>query len=143
MSEDRFIVRRFSPLETVGGGKILDPTSLKMSHKKSLEYLHVFDSGTLPEKIAAKVKRSGVQGNSISSIEGWINSDMPSIHDSINQLKEKHILIQYEDTLIHKEIFNFFEGLASKQLTEFHEKNPLKPGIPKEELRGFLNIQFG
>lgn len=141
MSGDRFIVRRFSPLETIGGGGILDPTSYKMSHKKSLEYLHVFDSGTLPEKIASKVKRSGVQGNSITAIEGWINSDIPSIHDSIKQLKEKHILIQYEDTLMHKEIFDFFEELAIKQLTEFHEKNPLKLGIPKEELRGFLNIQ--
>jgi len=34
MSGDRFIIRRFSPLETVGGGQILDTISQKMSHKK-------------------------------------------------------------------------------------------------------------
>lgn len=140
MSGDRFIIRRFSPLETVGGGQILDPISQKMSHKKSLEYLHVFDSGTLLEKIAAKVKRSGVQGNSISSVEGWINSDILSIHESVEHLKEDHILIQHEDILLHKNIFDTFERLARKELEEFHKKYPLKPGIPKEELRGFLNI---
>lgn len=94
------------------------------------------------DKIAAKVKRSGVQGNSISSVEGWINSGILSIHESVEHLKKDHILIQHEDILLHKNIFDTFERLARKALEEFHEKNPLKPGIPKEELRGFLNIQL-
>jgi selenocysteine-specific elongation factor len=141
MSGDRYIIRRFSPMETIGGGEIFDPTSYKMSHKKSIEDLMIFGGGSLSEKISTKVKRAGIQGITVAFIEGWIKEDTPSIKEAINTLKERGDVIQFEDVLIHNSVFNSFRKIVKKLLTDYHVKNPLKLGMQKEELRVNLNIE--
>ena len=140
MSGDRYIIRRFSPVDTIGGGEVLDPTSYKMSHKKSLDDLNMLDSGTLSEKISLKVKRGGIHGIKISSIEGWIKEEVTAIMHSIEDLKAKGILHQYDDILLHDNNVNAFSNLLKNKIKDFHERNPLRPGIQKEELRTYLNL---
>jgi selenocysteine-specific elongation factor len=141
MSGDRYIIRRFSPVETVGGGEIFDPTSYKMSHKKSIEELEIFETGILTEKIALKIKRSGIQGINTSLIEGWVNADYESIKEAIESLKKEGAIKQFENMLIHKNLFDSFREIINKLLKDFHERNPLKPGIQKEELRSHINLK--
>ncbi|MBM4136288.1 MAG: selenocysteine-specific translation elongation factor [Nitrospira sp.] len=141
MSGDRYIIRRFSPVDTIGGGEVLDPSSYKMSHKKSLDDLNILDSGTLSDKIALKVKRAGIHGTKISLIEGWIKEEVTTIKHSIEELIEKNILQQYDDILFHTMNVNTFSNLVKNKVENFHRRNPLKPGIQKEELRANLNIE--
>ena len=141
MSGDRYIVRRFSPVETIGGGEVLDPLSYRRSKKESTDDLMIFEQGTLAEKIAAKVKRAGIYGIKVSLIEGWIKAEIPSIRDSIKTLKEKGLLLQFEDSLVHKSAFDTFGDEVKKIVSDFHKKNPLTPGILKEELRAKFNLE--
>jgi len=141
MSGDRYIIRRFSPVDTIGGGEVLDPSSYKMSHKKSMDDLTILDYGTLSEKIALKVKRAGIHGVQISSIEGWIKEEVTLIDNAIKELTGKGILYQHDDILFHKSNVEMFSNLLKNRLKDFHEKNPLKQGIQKEELRGYLNLE--
>jgi selenocysteine-specific elongation factor len=141
MSGDRYIVRRFSPVETIGGGEVLDPLSYRRSKKESTDDLMIFEQGTLAEKIAAKVKRAGIYGIKVSLIEGWIKAEIPSIRDSIKTLKEKGLLLQFEDSLVHKSAFDTFGDEVRKIVSDFHKKNPLTPGILKEELRAKFNLE--
>jgi selenocysteine-specific elongation factor len=141
MSGDRYIIRRFSPVDTIGGGEVLDPSSYKMSHKKSLDDLTLLDSGTLPEKIALKVKRAGIYGIQVSLIGGWIKEEVTLIDNAIKELTGKGVLYQYDDILFHKTNVEMFSNLLKNRLKDFHDKNPLKPGIQKEELRGYLNLE--
>jgi selenocysteine-specific elongation factor len=108
MSGDRYIIRRFSPLDTIGGGEVLDPSSYKMSHKKSLDDLILLDSGTLSDKIALKVKRGGIQGIKFSLIQGWIKEEVTTINHSIRELIEKGIIRQHDDILLHRVNINSF-----------------------------------
>ncbi|NWF98136.1 MAG: selenocysteine-specific translation elongation factor [Nitrospirae bacterium] len=141
MSGDRYIIRRFSPLETIGGGEVLDPLSFRRSFRESVEDLKIFEIGSLSDKIAAKIKRAGAFGIKTSIIEGWIKEEIPSIKESIKYLKEKNTVLQFEDILIHRTIFDSFKNNVIQQLSEFHKANPLKPGMSKEELRIKLNIE--
>ncbi len=141
MSGDRYIIRRFSPVDTIGGGEILDPLSYRRSYKEGFDDLQTFKTGNLSEKIAVKVKRSGIHGIKISLIEGWIKAEIPAIKEAIRDLKEKGILIQLEDILIHKSAFDSFRETVKKFMDDFHKKNPLKPGMLKEELRAHLTIE--
>jgi len=141
VSGDRFVIRRFSPLDTIGGGVILDPTSYKMSHKKNLESLPVLERGSLTEKIEGKIMRSGIQGISTPFIEGWIHADMPVIHNAITELRGNGRIVMNGGLLIHETIFHRAGDLVKSALKYFHNKNPLKAGMPKEELRSCLNIQ--
>lgn len=141
MSGDRYIIRRFSPVDTIGGGVIIDPLPFRRSMKEGLDDLQVFETGTLSDKIAIKVKRAGIYGISLSVIEGWIQAEIPSIRKSVSLLKERDILKQFEDFLVHADIFDQAREKAVRILSDFHKKNPLKPGMPKEELRALLKIE--
>ncbi|MEW6002132.1 MAG: selenocysteine-specific translation elongation factor [Nitrospirota bacterium] len=141
MSGDRYIIRKFSPVETIGGGEVLDPSSYRRKSKEGIDDLRIFETGTSSEKIEMKVKKTGLHGISLSSIEGWINAEIPSIKDSIKTLKEKGILMQFEDILLHASAFNAFREAVMNIMSDFHKKNPLKPGMLKEELRISLNIE--
>lgn len=141
MSGDRYIIRRFSPVETIGGGEVLDPSSYRRKRKEGIDDLKIFESGTLSEKIATKIKKAGMRGMPISFIEGWIKAEIPSIKDSISTLKENNVLLQFEDILLHNSALNAFKEALKKIMTEFHEKNPLKSGMLKEELRANLTIE--
>jgi selenocysteine-specific elongation factor len=141
ISGDRYIIRRFSPVETIGGGEVLDPLSSRRSKKEGIDDLMVFENGTLAEKIAAKAKRAGIYGIKFSLIEGWIKAEIPSIKESVRALKEKGVLLQFEDVLVHKSAFETYRETVKKIMDDFHKKNPLKPGMLKEELRAKFNVE--
>jgi selenocysteine-specific elongation factor len=141
MSGDRYIIRKFSPVVTIGGGEVLDPSSFRRSYKGGLDDLNIFEKGTLSEKIATKVKRADIYGISFPLIEGWIKAEIPSIKDSIKALTNSGVLMQFENILLHYTAFDSFIKALINILEDFHKKNPLKPGMLKEELRANLNIE--
>ena len=141
MSGDRYIIRSYSPVETIGGGEVYDPSSHKMSHKKSMEDLKIFETRILADKISVKVKRSGIQGIDATLIEGWVSADSESIKEAIELLKKEGTVRQFESILIHKTTFDSFREIAKKLVQDFHRRNPLKPGIQKEELRSHIRLK--
>jgi selenocysteine-specific elongation factor len=141
MSGDRYIIRRFSPVDTIGGGEVLDPSPPKRKQKDIVENLMIFEKGSLFEKISLKVQQAGLYGIPIMAIEGWIKAETPAIKDSIEKLKEKGLIMNIEDVLIHKTFFDVFREKVTQILKDFHSKNPLKPGMPKEELRVMLKME--
>jgi selenocysteine-specific elongation factor len=140
MSGDRYIIRRFSPVITIGGGDVLDPYAQRRSRKESLDDLRTFEKGTLSEKIETKVKKAGIYGFTIPFMEGWIKAEIPSIKESINTLVDHGTLMLFDDLLLHKNAFDSIRDRVKKTLQSFHKKNPLKPGMSKEELRAQFNM---
>ncbi|MBI5205695.1 MAG: selenocysteine-specific translation elongation factor [Nitrospirae bacterium] len=141
MSGDRYIIRRFSPVETIGGGEILDAYPSRRKKSEGLGDLEVFEKGALDEKIAMKIKKAGIHGMPVSLIEGWINADIPAIKDAIRSLKEKTIVVRFEDILIHDSAVNSIKEGINKILIPFHKQNPLQSGMPKEEIRAQLKVE--
>jgi selenocysteine-specific elongation factor len=87
------------------------------------------------------VKRSGIYGIKLSLIEGWIQAEIPSIRKSVGDLKDKGIVRQFEDILIHTTAFESFRETTKKILHDYHKKNPLKPGMLKEELKAHFTLE--
>jgi selenocysteine-specific elongation factor len=141
MSGDRYIIRRFSPVDTIGGGEVLDPSPPKRKQKDIVENLMIIEKGSLLEKISLKVQQSGLYGISTMAIEGWIKAETPAIKDLIGKLREKGLIMNIEDVLIHKTLFDVFREKVTQTLKDFHAKNPLKPGMSKEELKVKLNME--
>jgi selenocysteine-specific elongation factor len=141
MSGDRYIIRRFSPVETIGGGAVLDPSSRRRSKKEGIEDLKIFDAGNLSEKIATKIQKAGIYGIRVTFIEGWINEELPVISQSLEELKKSKKLRQFESILIHEHAFSLFQHTVKKILDSFHKTNPLKTGIFKEDLRARFHIE--
>jgi selenocysteine-specific elongation factor len=131
LPHDRFIIRRFSPVTTIGGGMVLDigpprsrkPNQIKerlqkIEHAETAEWLHLLiqESGTgvTPAELIARTGltqreiETAVRGNkSILTLPGWLVE-----RNSVDLLRE---------------------ALIAKT-REYHRQNPLLPGIPKSSL---------
>jgi selenocysteine-specific elongation factor len=135
LSGGRYIIRRFSPLLTIGGGEILDPLPRRRKKKEGFEDLRIYGQGNLEEKLSMKILHSGMNGMTLSDLEGWIKADIPDIHQAVQKLVQKGELISMEGRIFHISAFNAFSRKILSLIKAFHEKNPLRPGIPKESLR--------
>lgn len=135
MAGDRYIIRRFSPLQTIGGGEVIDPSPKRRKKHEDMEGHNIFWEGSLVEKISAKVHQKGIYGIEGHELEGWIKAELPVIRSAIDKLINSGEVIKCEGRLIHKEIFDGFSDDIVLSLKDFHSGNPLKQGMLKEELR--------
>jgi|WetSurMetagenome_2_1015567.scaffolds.fasta_scaffold00063_28 selenocysteine-specific elongation factor len=143
LSGDRYIIRRFSPLETMGGGAILDPHPVKRKRKMGLEDLELFERGSLPDRIEALVRRAGFRGYGILQIEGWFSSELPEIEAAIDRLAGRGILTRNRGRLFHRDVIADLGRKLKDILKKYHSANPLKTGMPKEELRACIMSEAG
>ncbi len=137
---DRFVVRRLSPLETIGGGSVLDPQPARRRRKDSLDDLGIYEKGSLREKLAQKITKSGLRGMDRLALEGWIKAQVKEIEKALEALKNEGSAVFVGDTVIHSSAFSAFREKMVSALQGFHKQNPLRPGMPKEELRARLNV---
>lgn len=132
---DRYIIRRFSPLQTIGGGEVLDPSPRRRKKQEDIEGQNIFWEGSFAEKLSAKVHQKGIYGIAPQELEGWIKAGLPEIKSAVAALVKEGEVIICEERLIHKDIFDDFSAGIIALLKDFHSKNPLRPGMLKEELR--------
>jgi len=137
---DRFILRSYSPVRTIGGGKILNALPLKKKRfsKAVLSELALLNSGTLEEKTELFTRMGRFQGRNRDEIQFLTNSGKKNLDESINTLLAKKRIIQYHKengTFIHPEYLEKAINEIVSTLTEYHNEFPLKAGLFKEELR--------
>jgi selenocysteine-specific elongation factor len=143
VSGDRFIIRRLSPVDTIGGGIILDSQARRRRKKEGLSDLKVYEERTLDEKIATKAKKSGIKGMPVPLIEGWINATAEEIKSAVQKLKERRIIFQYDERVIHRDIYEKMRDKIIDTIGRFHKNNPLKQGMSKEVLRSLFGLEQG
>lgn len=143
MSGDRYIIRRLSPLETLGGGLVLDPDPAKRRRKDGIDDLKVLHTGTLEDKIKVKIEKAGIQGISIGKIYGWIDSEIGAINNAVKNSVASGLILQHDDMLIHKTSYTMMHNKIIALLEDFHRKNPIRPGLQKEEVRTSLSVETG
>jgi len=96
-------------------------------------------TGKLDEKLSLKIEKAGLSGISAHTIQGWINADLTAIQNAINGLMQSGLIVKHEEILIHKHAFDLLNNKVRNLLKTFHKEQPLKPGMPKEEVRTLLN----
>jgi len=129
---DPFVIRFYSPLETIGGGVILDPRPKKVrNNEESLRRLGIKDKGNVAEKIAIFVLERPFMDMSYE----W------SFDEFDNQLagliENKTILAvgQMGQKLVHRDFITKQGKRIQDLLLAYHKKNPLHKGMPISELR--------
>jgi selenocysteine-specific elongation factor len=138
MSGDRFVIRRFSPLQTLGGGVVLDPSPRRRRRADGIADIEVYASGDLARALETKIGREGIHGMTAARLEGWIKADVPEIAAAVQSLRKGGAVLPVEDAFIHSTAVAAFREKVLARLREFHRANPLKPGMAKEELRGMF-----
>lgn len=138
---DRFILRQFSPVITIGGGRVVDPAPLaeKPAKTKAEELLPLLARGSAAEILKARVARRGPSGLMLSDAvaeTGWARA-----HIEAQAAGFKAHLLRAADVLVSQEAFAQACGQALAAVKEFHHANPLVAGISQEELREKLGLR--
>ena len=138
---DRFILRQFSPVVTIGGGTVLDaaPLAGKGSKEKAEALLPVLAKGIAPEILLARVARRGHSGLLLSDATAETGWRPAEIQAQIALLKSQ--LLLFGNVLIAADAFAQAQSAALTAIQEFHRANPLVAGISKEELREKLGLR--
>jgi len=139
---DRFIVRQFSPVITIGGGQVLDPLARRPTRKDSepLQFLQTLLRGSNQQILCSIVQRNilGVSLEEIVARTGWREGEVRAAAESlvktaaVRQVSAEPLLLLAEPV---------FQEIARKLLLRvdaFHKENPLSPGVPRQELRAAL-----
>ena len=140
VKDDRFVIRSYSPISTVGGGKVLNPIPPKHKHLKpeAVEALKSLDHQAPEAIISFHVEASGYQGVSFAHLKIMTNLSDKTLENVLQGLMSQKTLIQVDKEnriYIHNHCFEKLKNDTRQQLAGYHKGNPLKPGMPKEELK--------
>lgn len=141
---DRFVLRFYSPVETVGGGVILDacPFQKRRRDKKSLQVFQILESGTQEELLELFVKESWGKFFTLEELADRFSLDRSQVKNTADRLAEKKILFCLgQGIYIHKEELKTYRKKTEEFLGQFHKDYPLKEGMGIEEARSRLGLK--
>jgi selenocysteine-specific elongation factor len=141
LAGDRYVIRNYSPALTVGGGSILDPTppAGRRPRAQVLEHLRVLRSGTSRQQVERLLLHAGPASVSLDTLQASASLDEPSLREEIGRLVESGAAVALEGrgeaAYIHRITYDQLKAEIVSRLEDFHRKEPLRDGVPKEELR--------
>jgi len=138
MPGDRFIIRQFSPVTTIGGGSVLDnqPARHRVRDPNVLPLLDVLEKGDSQARLEWLVRQGGeVSLSGLASRTGWHPAEVLRLGKALASAKRLLLLGQPPERFVHEEHFRELAKNVTEQLEKFHVENPLVAGLPKEDLR--------
>jgi selenocysteine-specific elongation factor len=143
---DRYILRRPSPGETLGGGIVIDPHP-KRRHKRFaqevIERLEALAKGTPAEVVFQAVIALGAAPQKDILARSTLEHD--TAQKAIRELIGTGQVIALEENgqlLTSQGFWEQLEARAVQEVTLYHHKTPLRLGMPKEELKSRLKPQL-
>ncbi|HEX6715942.1 MAG TPA: selenocysteine-specific translation elongation factor [Pyrinomonadaceae bacterium] len=135
---DRFILRSYSPAETIAGGVIVDPFAGKhrgreMEH--TLQLLRLLMREERAAKFEGFVRASGDKGLRLSDIAaatGWTNDVLIRV---ASEAQAKSSVIEVGGVYLARENLERFSGAVVTELERYHKREPLARGMLRETLR--------
>lgn len=142
---DRFIVRFLSPIESFGGGRVIDTIPLK--HKRMDEaVLKVCEEKASAdiEKIAAiKINEESHKYYNRQNYASILNVSSTELKQILDKLLEDRLIIELGDaSIIHIDYFNKVSLYSKELLKQFHQEKPITEGMDKEEFKSRLSEKF-
>ncbi|BBO88212.1 selenocysteine-specific translation elongation factor [Desulfosarcina ovata] len=138
--DDRFVIRSYSPVRTIGGGKVLNPIPAK--HKRFqqeiIDGLMDLVESDAKAIIDYQARMAGPAGVTFADLLLMTNQPEKALTTTTaNLLNSQTIVLVDKDnrTYVHLAVFDQLKTLSHDVLEQYHQRNPLKPGISKEELK--------
>ena len=130
---DRFVLRSASPLETIGGGVVNDPSP---PHRRTRPWPR---SATSPaERLPMVLASSPLRGVEVAALPvrtGATPAELPALLDSARDVRRIGDRVYAEETIAS------LAALVIGAVDEYHERSPLEPGAPLQSIRARLGTE--
>lgn len=142
---DRFIIRFYSPVETFGGGVVLDacPGKHKRHQEELISALKIRETGTDDEVLELVLKEESIffpSSHHLAAKLNWTDSETEKRLETLK--KQKKALSLNDGNYFHKSFWDRVTGKTKELLEAFHRENPIASGMEKEEIKSRLMDAF-
>ena len=135
---DRFVVRFYSPLETIGGGVILDerPYRHKRNDARVLASLAVRESGSDEAKIVQTIGERGAEGAARAEISARFEKSEEKLTETLDALCTRGKLVEIAPLrYLASSVLDGLWADCEAMLTKYHREYPLHAGMRLAEAR--------
>lgn len=135
---DRFVIRFFSPLETIGGGVILDdqPRRHKRRDPKIQQTLCIRESGSRDDLTVQILAEFGTKLPTASQLVSKLQREEADIRDELAELLSRGLAMEpLPGRYVAASVIDKVWEDCREILTLYHKQNPLHAGILSAELR--------
>jgi selenocysteine-specific elongation factor len=139
---DRFIIRQFSPVITIGGGIVLDASPQAKARKDvAASFLRILLNAAPETALQARVARTRQQALSIS--EAVAESGLPAkkIDNALSKLIQSGGIVRIGEFFIHRPALDSLKQLMRVAVEDFHSKSPLVTGMSRKELQESVGVR--
>ncbi len=132
---DRFIIRFYSPIITVGGGRIID--ALPVKHKRNkpeiLAGMDVLSHGSISDIIYAKAcEWRFTRQKDLARELGLLDNEMAAAAEAA--IAAGTLVVLPDDTIVSDSRYGRLKEDTENIINDYHSHNPLADGIPRQEL---------
>jgi len=138
---DRFVLRSYSPVRTIGGGQVLHPAPVKRKRMvaSTLAALAVLEKGEPVELVQLHLEDAGVGGIKEADLAIRTNLSEKHLARVLQDLSSRSEAVQFDREgrrFADSRVLKKLTELLNVQLEDFHQREPLRSGMSKEELFG-------
>ncbi len=135
---DRYVVRSYSPIITIGGGTLLDvaPPRFKRKAPALPAHLAVLERGAPEEVLEEHLRQAGPLGLRTADLRARTPFAPERLKGLLEALRTVGKIVAVDrEWFVHAEARARLREQILRVLEAFHAKFPLRPGISREELR--------
>lgn len=140
VKDDRFVVRSYSPVRTIGGGQVINPIPQKHKRLRQdvVEGLQQLTDDDPEVIISQHIQQAGYGGVSFSHLKIMTNLADKQLDTVLQHLLSTKTITQTDKDnriFLHQTTFDKLIQNCGDYLSNYHSDNPLKAGMSKEELK--------
>ena len=141
---DRYVVRSYSPVSTIGGGTIWNssPPKRRRFRETNSPVFALYQAGTAEDISLLHLREAGVAGLTFETLcvkMGQFGKRFRKLFDGPISSRKIIMVDSDRQRMVAAEIFEAMSESLKKILADFHRDNSMKPGLSKEELRSRLH----
>lgn len=137
-SGDRFVIRFYSPLETIGGGVILDeaPERHKRNDPAVLQAMQIREDGSGDEKLLQAIEACGLALPGAEKLQGQLTLEPEELAQQLRELTGRGQALELlPGRYLAATVLDQTWEACKKLLEAYHQANPLHAGMKLAELR--------
>ena len=134
---DRFIIRSYSPMDTIGGGVIIDtaPKKHKIYDESVIEALKIKEKGELRDILEEYLKLNLSNYITLKELVSYTGEKEEYVKEGLNALIDENKVFCVNKYYLHISHYQKLKEKVIEILTKYHKQYRLRNGILKEELR--------
>lgn len=134
---DRFIIRSYSPMDTIGGGVIIDtaPKKHKIYDESVIEALKIKEKGELKDILEEYLKLNLSNYITLKELVSYTGEKEEYVKEGLNALIDENKVFCVNKYYLHISHYQKLKEKVIEILTKYHKQYRLRNGILKEEIR--------